>query len=743
MLLTSLCATSALSLSLQTINCRNDSNPISLASSASAFYVKDNGSLENSQLSTSDRVAPIAASTHTGASHPQLKPNKAPYLLGAAQADITGAAAETGMFGYAAQQVAQGINDRLYAHAFIIVDNQADSAQTAQNSARIVYVSADMGAMFNAVRLEVLKRLHALYGPLYTDANVMLTATHTHVGNAGYSHQRLYQIASKDDTTAGYSEQNFTAIVDGIVRAISKAHQSLTPGTLSLAQGKLTGATRNRSAAAYNNNPDAKAYDSNVNDTMTQLRLDDQNGKPLGAINWFAIHPTSFSNQFMYLSADNKGYAQQGMQAAITKKTGQPFVAAFANADEGDVVAAGGNAHSSAGFEGEDEEWHNVVRDGSLQLNKALELWDKAEPIVGPIDTRARWIDLNGYVVDAQYTHGAGEQRLCVPARGYAFAAGAENGPSDIPGIYEGMTKDSLSITDKINRTDTSILGSATRAAFGVVGAVSQDPCQAEKPVLLPTGKLGWVNSKQPVQLMRIANLALVAIPGEPTTMVGRRLQSAVLHELKDSGVNTVIVNGLANNYSGYVATREEYALQHYEGASTEYGPYQSNAYVQEYVQLARALKHNQPLKNHTAPPSIAAGKFAERPGVVFDDKPFNQAWGQVLVQPKQHYQKAEVVSVSFRGAHPKNNLRTEDTFLKVQRLVQGKWVDYLTDASFDTRYSWAREGITYSKVTIDWRIDKDTPSGTYRILHQGDWKNGWDGKITAYAGASYAFEVE
>lgn len=98
---------------------------------------------------------------------------------------------------------------------------------------------------------------------------------------------------------------------------------------------------------------------------------------------------------------------------------------------------------------------------------------------------------------------------------------------------------------------------------------------------------------------------------------------------------------------------------------------------------------------------------------------------------------------MSFRGAHPKNNLRTEDTFLKVQRLVQGKWVDYLTDASFDTRYSWAREGITYSKVTIDWRIDKDTPSGTYRILHQGDWKNGWDGKITAYAGASYAFEVE
>jgi len=49
------------------------------------------------------------------------------YLVGTGKADITGAAAETGMFGYAAGQVVQGINDRLYSHAFIIgeVDKNA------------------------------------------------------------------------------------------------------------------------------------------------------------------------------------------------------------------------------------------------------------------------------------------------------------------------------------------------------------------------------------------------------------------------------------------------------------------------------------------------------------------------------------------------------------------------------------------------------------------------------------------
>nr|WP_313976387.1 neutral/alkaline non-lysosomal ceramidase N-terminal domain-containing protein [uncultured Psychrobacter sp.] len=106
--------------------------------------------------------------------------------------------------------------------------------------ANVFYVSADMGALFTAVKLEVIKRLKADYGDLYNDDNVMLAATHTHVGNAGYSHQQLYQIASIDDTLAGYSSQNFNAIVNGIVTSIKRAHATLTLGTLSLAQGELS-----------------------------------------------------------------------------------------------------------------------------------------------------------------------------------------------------------------------------------------------------------------------------------------------------------------------------------------------------------------------------------------------------------------------------------------------------------------------------------------------------------------------
>lgn len=101
-----------------------------------------------------------------------------------------------------------------------------------------------------------------------------------------------------------------------------------------------------------------------------------------------------------------------------------------------------------------------------------------------------------------------------------------------------------------------------------------------------------------------------------------------------------------------------------------------------------------------------------------FGDKPLKQTWGQTLTQPKASYQKGDIATAVFRSAHPKNNLRTEDSFLKVQRLDNGKWVDYLSDSDFDTTYTWQREGAAYSKAIIDWRIAKDTPAGTYRLSH-------------------------
>ncbi|HEY8524516.1 MAG TPA: neutral/alkaline non-lysosomal ceramidase N-terminal domain-containing protein [Acidimicrobiales bacterium] len=73
-----------------------------------------------------------------------------------------------------------------------------------------------------------------------------------------------------------------------------------------------------------------------------------------------------------------------------------------------------------------------------------------------------------------------------------------------------------------------------------------------------------------PLQVLRIGRVALVGLPFELTVETGRRIGEAVRAE---TGLERAVVTSVANDYAGYCATPEEYALQHYEGAHTLYGP--------------------------------------------------------------------------------------------------------------------------------------------------------------------------
>ena len=76
--------------------------------------------------------------------------------------------------------------------------------------------------------------------------------------------------------------------------------------------------------------------------------------------------------------------------------------------------------------------------------------------------------------------------------------------------------------------------------------------------------------------MLRVSNFVMLIMPGELTTMAGRRLREAVRAQLISDGVlgedAYVVIAGPANTYVHYVATREEYAVQRYEGASTIFG---------------------------------------------------------------------------------------------------------------------------------------------------------------------------
>jgi neutral ceramidase len=634
------------------------------------------------------------------------------FRVGTGIYDITGPAAEQGMMGYAAHdQKTAGIHLRLRSRAFVI--------ESPCNGKRVAIVSADLGQAFQAVTLEVVRRLQQKYGLVYGAQNVLLSATHTHGGPGGYSHYLLYNL-----TVLGFSEENFEAIVNGIYLSIVRAHENLADGLIKLNRGDLTGASRNRSPQAYEANPELerKKYSGNTDTLMTLLLLEKAGDRPIGTINWFPVHGTSMSNRNRLITGDNKGYASYRFEKSMGTdyQAAETFVAAFAQANEGDVTP---NVYGPPDGRGAGDVYA-TEQSGLRQYLRAWDLYRGAKRLLtGPVDYEHVVVDLGAVSVAANFT-GGGRQKTCPPAIGLSMLAGAEDGPGY---GYEGVGCEQLALLFPEPRLLLSCAG-------------EKDPCHEEKPVVLKLGP-PWTPQVLPLQIIRIGNLALAAVPFELTTMAGRRLRETVAARLEAVGVDTVVIAGLSNAYAGYVTTREEYRLQHYEGASTHFGPWTLAALQQTFDRLAGNMGRERSV-SVSSPPASEPSKVVLQTGVVFDAPPLGRSFGDVERGARPLYTPGQTVEVSFWGAHPKNDLRIQDSFLEVQRQERGgSWVTLARDGDWETRFQWEREGLAASRITVFWNIPGNAQQGAYRIQHCGRAKNP-DGSFLPYSGTSNDFYV-
>lgn len=101
-------------------------------------------------------------------------------------------------------------------------------AEAANPSNRVVFVSSDIGFADSGFRRAVIQQLSSIYPGVYDDMNVGLSGTHSHAGVGGYIENLLPQI-----TSLGFVKETYDAIVQGTIKAIVDAHNSLSSGSLS------------------------------------------------------------------------------------------------------------------------------------------------------------------------------------------------------------------------------------------------------------------------------------------------------------------------------------------------------------------------------------------------------------------------------------------------------------------------------------------------------------------------------
>ncbi|KAL3629566.1 Neutral ceramidase 1 [Castilleja foliolosa] len=384
---------------------------------------------------------------------------------------------------------------------------------------------------------------------------------------------------------------------------------------------------------------------------------------------------------------------------------------------------------------------------GERQFRKAVELFNTAsEKLSGVIDYRHTYVGFSKLnVTISKEGGGTNVVKTCPASMGFAFAAGTTDGPGafdftqgdDKGNAFWGLVRDFLKTPNK-----------------------EQVDCQHPKPILLDTGEMrkpyDWAYALQPfilpVQILRIGQLVILSVPGEFTTMAGRRLRDAVKEVLtskaiKQFGPNVhIVIAGLTNTYSQYVTTFEEYQMQRYERASTLYGPHTLSAYIQEFKKLATALITGQSGEPGPQPPNLLDKQISLLTPVVMDATPIGTNFGDVSLDVSKNstFKRGENVTVTFLSACPRNDLMTDGTFALVE-ILKGTdtWLPAYDDDDFCLRFIWSRPAklSTRSHATIEWVIPQTAALGVYMIRHFGAAKS-IVGSIKHFQGTSSAFVV-
>lgn len=554
------------------------------------------------------------------------------YRAGFATRDITHLEPGALLMGWAMESNrATGIGTRLLARAMVVTD---------ANGEAVAYACAELAFVDVYLREKVVERLARTCASIgLGDHNIMLSATHTHSGPAGASPYLLYNISNP-----GFSQPLFDHLVEGLAGAIEAAAAALVPATLRLTTVEIPAAEPvafNRSLAAYNRNPDVTLRRPNethlaVDRTMTVLLASSTKGKPLGSLNWFGLHNTSVHFDQGLLHHDNKGVAA-ALHEAELRAENPDFVSIFAQASCGDV-SPNYRYDSKRGLViGRfDDDYESAAFAGSVQHKTVATAWAKSteetELLRGPCGGATVWSDLGNTAVAERFAEGHAGARTRAPRNGLAMLQGTEEGPgpllafSPVPKLLNAAAGVRHGLRRRAGRVSTAPserfgaqfpfmeLGSSGPSPAKVFGLFSMatrllpqqlDPTVKRAKALRDKGVLmdsPWVPRRLPVQVMRIGSLAIVAVPLEPSTVAGRRVQKALLEQLRSEGISTVICNGHANGYAGYMVTPQEYLEQAYEGASTCFGRWTLGAVQTLSATAAGLLGHKGERSLHHEP---------------------------------------------------------------------------------------------------------------------------------------------
>jgi neutral ceramidase len=595
---------------------------------------------------------------------------------GVGRADVT---PPTGFYtmGYVrSDSVARGQHTRLWAR--VVALREGDR--------KIALVATDLGFTPGGLITEVAARLKTRG---YTERNILVSASHTHSGPAGYANygsDNFVAMTMQQPTTFSLATDArlYGFLAERIALSIARADDDLGPARVGWGFTKLLGVTQNRSLEAHLANfgfdlaygqgrveQDPRGYEGTIDPNVDVLRVDRKRGKryvPAGAFLNFANHGTVDPYNLGLYSADHHGHASRIFERAVRKAGKVPasaeVVGAFGNGDAGDMSAALGRRGPA-----KSDEVGRAEADAMLRAWRSAGRHMSRSPAFGLRWTRVCWC---GQV--------AGDGAVAsTPNMGLPFLTGSEEGRGPLYDV-----------------THVSHEGLRLPADVGAQGRKIQalGPPAADFPNVVP------------LMVVRLGNGMIATVPGEMTVEMGRRTRDAVMRAATPLGISQVALVGYANEYVHYFTTPEEYEWQAYEGGSTVFGRYSSNVLRDGLADLAGRLA-----AGRDAPAPVA---FDPRHGLAANTTPYTAGpdSGKATEQPRD-VRRLGFATFKWTGGVRGLDRPLDKPFVRIERQRKGRWRAVTDDLGLEIEWRVDDNGA----YTAQWQVPLSAAVGAYRFV--------------------------
>ncbi len=573
--------------------------------------------------------------------------------------ELAGFGAREGPFG--PYSVALGGSDRF----FEMQDVRVVALSTDEETTLLVRLPLCWSS--DLVLSRAAQKLQDLTGVNYRD-HIVSSATHSH-SQVG----RYWTIVP--ETGFGvfghgqFSKEVFERITDSVAGAMHEALGDLKPARFGYALRESFDPGNRINSDRRSENADFK------DDRALVLRVDDLEGRPMAAVVRVALHGTHML--YPWVTGDAPGAVETIATQNLSAEFGREVPVLFFNGNAGDV--------SPRGDDGVEVDWGKMQTVGHRMWPIFREMWGSIAPSP-ELD-----MELITRRIPVSYRH-----------IGYDAAAREFRSVPDGKPLIYGAFK---CVNASIPREDPGYRDGTYVCAIDLEGFRG-----APVPEFM----------KATVSALRLGELVVATLPGEPTSALGDALTRGIDADAEAAGhpEYEAVTFGYSQDHHLYLVPEEDWLHGGYEASQNIWGP-KFAQYVSDAVRgLAGELFTP---ARETVDTGIKASLYDFLPDDAVAPTPTMGLPGGIIESPTGRVPRGALMRVRFNGGHPGVDLpyahleyrRDDGVFLPAGRAAGGLVYD---NSLYDTVTIYRGDYDTDHTWEIEWELPFDAPLGTYRV---------------------------